>query len=252
MAMDDATKKLYGTIEEGSGLTSPALKSQYKDFAPFASEFAGTFLLCVTVGLTAGITVGFAPLAIGSALMVSIFMGGHISGAHHNPAVTLAVVMAGKMKTGMFNMGPVGCGLGYVAAQLLGSFAAGLVAYLISKDMGENMGKPEMNPKATWASAMLVEIIFTFYLALVVLNVATTRANEGNSFYGLAIGFLVFVAATAAGDVSGGAFNPAVGTGLTLMSGVKDSIDDIWIYWIGPMVGAFLASLFFNFTVHEE
>jgi len=109
-----------------------------------------------------------------------------------------------------------------------------------------------MSPKATWASAMLVEIIFTFYLALVVLNVATTRANEGNSFYGLAIGFLVFVAASAGGDVSGGAFNPAVGTGLTLMSGVKDSIDDIWIYWIGPMVGAFLASLFFNFTVHED
>ena len=105
-------------------------------------------------------------------------MGGHISGAHHNPAVTLAVVMAGKMKTGMFNMGPVGCALGYMAAQVLASFAAGLVAYLISKDMDENMGKPEMNPKATWASAMLVEIVFTFYLCLVVLNVATTRANE--------------------------------------------------------------------------
>jgi len=149
-------------------------------------------------------------------------------------------------------LGPAGCAAGYVTAQLLGSLVAGMFAYSISRDMDYNMGTPRVSRRASWTSAMSIEIIFTFFLALTVLNVATTRANEGNSFYGLAIGFLVFVAASAGGDVSGGAFNPAVGTGLTLMSGVKDSIDDIWIYWIGPMVGAFLASLFFNFTVHED
>merc|ERR1711998_806472 len=132
------------------------------------------------------------------------------------------------------------------------SFAAGLISYLISVDMNVDMGKPQKADSASWETALLVEIIFTFFLALVVLNVATTRANEGNSFYGIAIGFLVFVAASAGGDVSGGAFNPAVGTGLTIMSGVKGSMDDIWIYWLGPIVGAFLASLFFNFTVHED
>jgi len=249
--MDDANKKLYGTIEEGSTLIGSEQRLFYKDFAPFASEFAGTFLLCLTIGLAAGLS-DFADLATGSALMVSIFMGGHISGAHHNPAVTLAVVLAGKMKTGMFNMGPVGCALGYMVSQVLASFAAGLVAYLVSKDMGEDMGKPQVSEKASWASAILIEIIFTFFLALVVLNVATTRANEGNSFYGLAIGFLVFVATTTGGPVSGGAFNPAVGTGLPFMSGHHSAMADVWIYWIGPMSGAFLASLFFNTTVFEE
>lgn len=245
------------TAEEELNQFVSVKKSVYnKDLAPFVSEFAGTFLLCVTVGLCAGIGAttigGFAPLAIGSALMVSVFMGGHISGAHHNPAVTLAILMTGKMKSGMFGWGPVACAAGYVGAQLLASFAAGLVSYVISEDIGEKMGKPMVDKRAHWASAMWIEIMFTFFLALVVLNVACSKANEGKSFYGTAIGFLVFVAATAGGDVSGGAFNPAVGTGLTLCSGVVDAIGDVWIYWLGPCIGAALASLWFQATVDLE
>jgi len=105
-------------------------------------------------------------------------MGGHISGAHHNPAVTLAILTAGKMKTGMFQMGPAGCAAGYVTAQLLGSLVAGMFAYSISRDMDYNMGTPRVSRRASWTSAMSIEIIFTFFLALTVLNVATTRANE--------------------------------------------------------------------------
>jgi hypothetical protein len=80
----------------------------------------------------------------------------------------------------------------------------------------------------------------------------TMLPQQGNSFYGLAIGFMVFVAVQAAGPISGGAFNPAVGTGLPLMSGVHESMDDIWIYWFGPLMGAFLAAIFFNFTVSSR
>merc|ERR1711998_181300 len=132
------------------------------------------------------------------------------------------------------------------------SFAAGLISYLISVDMNVDMGKPQKADSASWETALLVEIIFTFFLALVVLNVATTRANEGNSFYGIAIGFLVFVGASAGGPVSGGAFNPAVGTGLPVMSGHHEAMHCMWIYWLGPLMGSFLAAMFFNFTVNEE
>jgi aquaporin Z len=249
--VSDFGKKVYGSVDESLTYVTSSDKMYYGDLAPFASEFMGTFLLCFTVGLCAGVSA-FAPLAIGASLMVSVFMGGHISGAHHNPAVTLAILTAGKMKTGMFQMGPAGCAAGYVTAQLLGSLVAGMFAYSISRDMDYNMGTPRVSRRASWTSAMSIEIIFTFFLALTVLNVATTRANEGNSFYGLAIGFMVFVAVQAAGPISGGAFNPAVGTGLPLMSGVHDSMDDIWIYWFGPLMGAFLAAIFFNFTVKED
>jgi hypothetical protein len=148
-----------------------------RDLAPFASEFVGTFLLCFTVALCAGSTP-FAPLAIGSSLMVSIFIGGHISGGHHNPAVTLAVWLANKQKAGMFQLGPGLCALGYVVAQLLASVAAGVIAYNLSMDLGSQMGTPRVSHRTSYTSAVFVELIFTFFLALTVLNVATARGTE--------------------------------------------------------------------------
>lgn len=146
------------------------------DLAPFASEFVGTFLLCFTVGLSG--TTPFAPLAIGASLMVSIFVGGHISGGHHNPAVTLAALVAGKMKSGMFQLGAGLCALGYVAAQLLASVVAGGLAYSMTADVGSEMGTPRVNHNSSRTSAVLVELIFTFFLALTVLNVTAARGTE--------------------------------------------------------------------------
>lgn len=229
-----------------------------KDFAPFASEFSGTFLLCFTVGMVASIdatSIGtFAPLAIGSALMVSVYMGGHISGAHHNPAVTLAVWLAGKQKSGMYGWGAGKCALGYVGAQLLASFVAGLIALGVTEDIDLRLGKPMVAKTSSLGAAFMVELMFTFFLALTVLNVACTRAIEGKSFYGHAIGFIVFVGAVAGGDISGAAFNPAVGTGMTFCSGDSAAMDDIWLYWMAPCMGAALAAYFWKFTVqlHED
>lgn len=231
-----------------------------KAFAPFASEFAGTFLLCFTVGMCASIdatSVGtFAPLAIGSALMVSVYMGGHISGAHHNPAVTLAVYLAGKQKSGMYGWGEGKCALGYVGAQLLASFVAGLLALGITEDVDRKLGKPQVagDGSAHLGAAFVVELMFTFFLALTVLNVACTKDTEGKSFYGHAIGFIVFVGAMSGGDVSGAAFNPAVGTGLTICSGATAAMADIWLYWLAPCMGSALAAVFWTFTVnmHED
>ncbi|MCC6361262.1 MAG: aquaporin, partial [Phycisphaerales bacterium] len=101
-------------------------------------------------------------------------------------------------------------------------------------------------------SALIVELIFTFALCLVVLNVATAKGTANNSFYGLAIGFTVFFAAVAGGGMSGGAFNPAVGLGPTLMSLIvgadigKEAIPLVWIYLVGPFAGGALAAIIFR------
>lgn len=177
----------------------------------FIVELIGTFFLVFTVGAcvvnpNAGV---IAPLAIGSVLMVMIFAGGHISGGHFNPAVTIAVAVRGRL--------PASEVPSYMLAQLTGAvFAAGAVYYLKGAPSMDNGGPPYV-----LGQLVLAEFLFTFALAYVVLNVATAKATAGNSFYGLAIGFTVMSGAFAVGPISGGMFNPAVTTGclyLGLMS----------------------------------
>jgi len=197
-------------------------------------EFIGTFFLVFTVGMavTTG-PAGFAPLAIGAALMVMIFAGGHVSGGHFNPAVTLAVFLRGKL--------PQAEVVPYWVAQLLGSVAASVIFLIVQ-------GNPDGDPAGVGSAgdALIVEFLFTFALAWVVLNVATAETTEGNSFYGLAIGFTVMTGAFAVGGVSGGAFNPAVAVGATVM-GLFD-IADIWIYLIFCMLGGAAAAFAFKFV----
>lgn len=199
-------------------------------------EFIGTFFLVFTVGMAVttdpDVIQGLAPLAIGSALMVMVFAGGHISGGHYNPAVSLAVFIRGKL--------PAGELLPYWVAQLAGGLAAaGAVAIL--RDIPDAPGVAETG------DALLVEFLFTFALAWVVLNVATSPGTEGNSFYGLAIGFTVMTGAFAVGSISGGAFNPAVAVGAVVL-GLFDG-GDIWIYLLACLAGGLAAGLVFN-VVH--
>ena len=200
----------------------------------YLTEFIGAFFLVLTIGLAVTAGLSMAPLAIGSALMVMVYMGGHISGAHYNPAVTLAVVMRGKLAAGQL--------LPYWISQLLGAVAASLVVQMMT---GQTFAPA---PGAGMVPALLGEVLFTFALALVVLNVATARATAGNSFYGLAIGFTVGTGAWVAGPISGGAFNPAVGTGPILVQALagRGGMGDLWLYWIGPLAGAVLASVVFK------
>ena len=168
------------------------------------TEFIGTFFLVLTIGLTVTQGSQFAPLAIGAGLMVMVYMGGHISGAHYNPAVSLAVLMRGALPSADF--------IPYVAAQVAGATVAALIVNVIT---GQTFA-PAPAVTATTTAALLVEVLFTFALALVVLNVATSKKTEGNSYYGLAIGLTVMTGAFAGGGISGGAFNPAVGLGPTI------------------------------------
>ena len=195
-------------------------------------EGIGTFFLVLTVGqvvLEPG-AGALAPLAIGSALMVMVYGGGHVSGGHYNPAVTLGVWMRGRAS---------GSDLGaYWIAQALGAVLAVLAVRALKG------GVAAVPLDLAVAPALLAEFLFTFALVFVVLNVATTRGNEGNSHYGLAIGFTVLVGAYAVGGISGGAFNPAVALGITML-GIA-SAADIWIYLVADLLGGAAAAGIFN------
>src|SRR3954470_3444902 len=199
-------------------------------------EFIGTFFLVFTVGLASANAGNFAPLAIGAVLMVMIFAGGHVSGAHYNPAVSLAVFVRGKLA--QEELGP------YIAAQLLAAVVAGLMVIILGYDASDEAA-------VAGAGKMLVaEFLFTFALAYVVLNVATARGTEGNSFYGLAIGFTVTAGAYAVGTVSGAAFNPAVAVGAMVMGLL--SWGDIWIYLLANLLGGAAAGAVFLYTQPGE
>jgi aquaporin Z len=199
----------------------------------YLTEFIGTFFLVFTIGLTVTAGAAMAPLAIGSSLMIMVYMGGHVSGGHYNPAVSLALLLRGKMES-------VGEFVGYVLSQLAGAIVAALATYVI---VGQTL-KVAPGSSASTLGALLVEILFTFALALVVLNVAASAKTQGNSFYGLAIGFTIVVGAFAGGPISGGAFNPAVGTGPILVDAIVTggSLTHLWLYLVGPFLGGALAA----------
>ena len=205
------------------------------------TEFIGTFFLVLSICLSVLTNVPLAPLAIGSTLMVMVYMGGHVSGAHYNPAVSLAVLLRGKLDVKDFVI--------YVIAQLLGALmAAALTANVILRDASPRSFALAPAPNVGIWGALLVEVLYTFALCLVVLNVATSKKTEGNSYYGLAIGFTITAAALAAGGLSGGAFNPAVGTGPTVVHAIVSdgSLFHLWIYWVGPLLGSVLAAGMFR------
>jgi aquaporin Z len=202
-------------------------------------EFIGTFFLVFTIGMTViepGGAKEMAPLAIGSALMVMIFAGGHISGAHYNPAVSLAVFLRGKSTLNEM--------LTYWAAQILGGIVAAVIVMVTKAGATVTASSPDV------VRALLAEFLFTFALCYVVLNVATARGTVGNSFYGLAIGFTVLTGAYAVGAVSGGAFNPAVAVGASVMG--LFSWSNIWIYLIANLAGGAAAAGVFRFLNPDD
>lgn len=207
----------------------------------YLTEFYGTFFLVLTIGLAVLAGTPFAPIAVGAGLTVMVYMGGPVSGAHYNPAVTLAVWMRGRLAAAQV--------LPYWTAQVLGALAGSLTVYLLT---GHTFA-PAPAPGATAVQALLAEVLFAFTLALVVLNVATTRATAGNSYYGLAIGLTVMTGALAAGQISGGAFNPAVGIGPTVVSALlgHGGFSHLWLYLVGPLAGGALAAVVFK-VQHPE
>jgi aquaporin Z len=214
----------------------------------FISEFLGTFFLVFTVGLN---VLGSSPapaLSIAASLMCMIYALGGVSGAHFNPAVTTALVLTGKEKAANI---PV-----YMSAQLTGGLAAALAYTSI---VGRAV---PLQPGAghSLAAAAFAEILYTFVLCFVVLNVATlsasphlTSGGKASQIYGLAIGFCIVVGGYAVGSVSGASLNPAVSFGLDTSHATKGgSWMNCLLYTCFELIGASLAAGTFYVVRDEE
>jgi aquaporin Z len=196
-------------------------------------EGIGAFFLVFAVA-TSGLTgSAFTPLAAGFALLVMVYAGGHISGGHFNPAVTLAALVRGRISTRESVL--------YWITQLV----AGLLAALVARGIVTRGPVAALTLSGNgMAAAFVAELLFTFALTYVVLNVATSRDHAGNSFYGLAIGFTVVVGAFAVGGISGGVFNPAVLLGGAVMGLFAWST--LWIYLVAQILAGVLAGATFR------
>ncbi len=195
----------------------------------YVYEFIGTFFLVFYSGYDR------AQPAIGSSLAVMVYAGAHISGGHYNPAVSLAVWIRGLLST-------KDLGLYWVSQLIAGTVAAYLAVFYrgYSPEGIANWGTLE---------ALIGEFLFTFALCYVVLNTATANATKGNSYFGFAIGFTVLVGAYAVGSISGGAFNPAVALGITLMD--LSDWSNLWVFIVANLLGGACAALVFK-AAHEE
>ncbi|WP_433207396.1 MIP/aquaporin family protein [Nocardia sp. CA-107356] len=199
----------------------------------YAVEAIGTFFVVFTVGSAVGSHSPLTPLAIGAALMVMIYAGGHLSGGHYNPAVTLAALVRRRI-------GPRDA-----TAYWISQFGAGLLAAVVVRAFVD-----PIQPITTMTlsghrltAAFVVEMLFTFALCYVVLNVATSKSHPVNSFYGLAIGFTVVAGAIAVGSISGGAFNPAVTVGAGVMN--VFAWPTLWVYLVAQVIGGVAAGVAF-------
>lgn len=202
----------------------------------YLTELIGTFFLVFTICLAAGGGSSIPPLAIGGSLMAMVYMGGPISGAHYNPAVSIAMLLSRKL--------PGSDLVPYLIAQLAGAtLAAAISAWILGVPFA-----PAPSAGASPMQALAVEALYSFALCIVVLNVATSKRSSGNSYFGLAIGFTIAAAAFAGGPISGGAFNPAVGVGTILVGAIaaKAPIANAWLYIVGPILGGAVASSVFE------
>ncbi len=197
-------------------------------------EFLGTFFLVLIIGLSQN------PVAIGLGLAVLVYMGAHISGAHYNPVVSLAMLINNQIELKEFSF--------YLGSQLLGSVVATYFIMLLGNDFNVVSNTNDIS------SFFVAEILFTFLLVFVILNVALNKNLKGNQFYGLAIGLTVTAGAFTVGDISGAVFNPAVSFGPSLFSfidpqvvGNSVSSSDFFIYYlISGIIGSVIASYLYK------
>mgnify|MGYP001379547465 FL=1 len=200
----------------------------------YTIEFLGTFFLVLIIGLSQN------PVAIGLGLAVLVYMGAHISGAHYNPVVSLAMLINNQIELKEFSF--------YLASQLLGSVVATYFIMLLGNDFNVVSNTNDIS------SFFVAEILFTFLLVFVILNVALNKNLKGNQFYGLAIGLTVTAGAFTVGNISGAVFNPAVSFGPSLFSfidpqvvGTNVSSSDFFIYYlISGTIGSVIASYLYK------
>ena len=199
------------------------------------TEFIGTFFLSLTICTAAvyGSAGDYAPFGIAATLMVMIYAGGHISGAHYNPAVTVSIYLRGACEKDEV--------LPYIVSQVIAAVSA---AIIVESLLFPDALSPEMVDLGT--DAVVAELLFTFALAYVILNVATTESTSGNGYYGAAIALVVLAGAITVGSISLASFNPAV-TSALIVSG-KLALADSWMHFVPQFVGAIMATYVYKST----
>ena len=199
------------------------------------TEFIGTFFLSLTICTAAvyGSAGDYAPFGIAATLMVMIYAGGHISGAHYNPAVTVSIYLRGACEKDEV--------LPYIFSQVIAAISA---AIIVESLLFPDALSPEMADLGT--DAVVAELLFTFALAYVILNVATTESTSGNGYYGAAIALVVLAGAITVGSISLASFNPAV-TSALIVSG-KLALADSWMHFVPQFVGAIMATYVYKST----
>jgi len=199
------------------------------------TEFIGTFFLSLTICTAAvyGSAGDYAPFGIAATLMVMIYAGGYISGAHYNPAVTVSIYLRGACEKDEV--------LPYIVSQVIAAVSAAIV---VESLLFPDALSPEMADLGT--DAVVAELLFTFALAYVILNVATTESTSGNGYYGAAIALVVLAGAITVGSISLASFNPAV-TSALIVSG-KLALADSWMHFVPQFVGAIMATYVYKST----
>ena len=205
--------------------------------ATFGLVFAGTGAIVVNAATGGTVTHVGIGLTFGLVVAAMILAAGHISGAHINPAVTLAF-----WSTGRFPAREVPW---YVAGQLLGASAASLVILVLIGDHGR-LGATL--PAGSAAQSLGLEVLLTFFLMFVVMAVATDARANGQ-MAAIAVGGTVTLEALFAGPISGASMNPARSFGPALVGG---HFADHWVYWIGPVAGALLAGRIYDWVRCES
>ena len=198
-------------------------------------EFIGTFFVAfvVAIAVGGGIAANLAPFAVFAILVACIYAGRHLSGAVYNPAVTVTLWMRGSLQARTL--------LSFWVAQV----AAGVVAALVAKTM-PNLALSAQPFAPDMRAAIIVELLFTFLLCFVVLQVATTEKSKGNSYYGVAIAMTVLAGALTVGTVSSAVFNPAVGATLVTLGHL--TLPTYFTYVGAQVAGAVLAAGLFKLT----
>eukprot|EP00928_Gymnodinium_smaydae_P026895 TRINITY_DN20974_c0_g1_i1.p1 TRINITY_DN20974_c0_g1~~TRINITY_DN20974_c0_g1_i1.p1 ORF type:complete len:564 (-),score=119.27 TRINITY_DN20974_c0_g1_i1:200-1891(-) len=228
---------LFALLARGLQMANTA--AAFQKVAPYVAEALGTFALVFTVAccIATG-TSTWNALAIAAVLMVMIYATGAVSGGNLNPAVSLALLCAGKADMTLTKM------LAYWCSQVVGGICAGFAARALTTPARTSLWSVGPGDGFTVYNAFLVESIYTFMLCFVVLNCATVDSKKGNNYFGLAIGFVIVAGGYAVGGISGAAFNPAVAIGLDLSSLAPTGKSLAWAF--AELLGAALAALCFK------
>lgn len=219
-----------------------------RTLAMLVMEFLGTLILAYHVGMSSNSPEGADFVAIGFILISLVYACGAVCGSHFNPAVSCAVFMKGYLnQTGYIRFLDT---FYYIIVQILGAVTGAAIAAYVNGGR-QTLAYPTINTdEHTLLAAFVSEVLFSFLLMLCVLCVAGNKKVSGNSYFGLAVGFVVISGIGTVGDVSGAVFNPAIGIALPLIA--ADRVHDMWVYVLGPTLGCLISLAFFHLWFYDE